>query len=1506
MALPGGESEKLGNHYENTWISLCLAKVLQGTLTSVHIEPLGDTYSVAELRLTTNEGGIEYHQVKRQHSKGPWNLSRLLEKGVIQGFAAIFTRESHAKFKFISQGESEELRNLTEESRSVPTYKDFRSFHLQAKRRREQFENLADKTQFSPDQTFELLRSIYVEGAPDTVLREMLGDKCRILTDNNPVEGSLELKLRELSQTNMHHDWDLISLHDYLQKAGIELSTTNFPKSTIAAVSDQTLRYLDSIHHFLIGGESIQRDDAFLVLQKLQADTTRPIIVITGGAGTGKTNVCGQILEAAKELDWLTLGIRLDRLSSPPNTPKQLGEAFGLPDSPLRVLDGLAANRKKLLVIDQLDNVSTTSGRLTQAFESVREMLAEVKGRENCFIVLACREYDLTTDDRLRKLIDNERGLATQYKLGKLTEQQVVAALERIRRHPTHLSTSQLKILQTPLFLKIYENLNETTKFQTEHDLFGAFWSSKRREFSVKYPTANINASITYLLNRLRAQKTLSISEHSFRVLFPIEADYLLSERILSHDEGLIGFFHESFFDYLFAMHFVTSDEDVIEYLQQQDQMLHCRGVVRQVLTFLRAEDFTTYRKTLQTLLTSQNVRFHLKRSIFDWLRTLQDPEVEELNLLIECRQSTDHSLGLWSEITMRSSAWFDLIYKTGWLKTWLDQTNTKDSDLAVNLVWTVARERANLVVEILHSWLDLAGSFPAHATKIIHFMEFDDAEGLPELYLKMIDRGLISVDEMPFGTQTRMMTFELANRSPTVAMQVLEGWFSRVLEDARVRGVSNPFRSYREDHALHRFHSCSDVLKIAASCATSFVDFFLPVVISLARENLQERRRNELVTDSIWCFKSFGSSLDLSDDILEGLIIALKALGAKSPQQCDPHIRFLQGNLDLDVACWLLVRMLQSNGQAFRDLALDLLVSLPAARSQSWSDCHNWESKNLIAVITPFLSRDQLNSLFDALLDHFESWEYLQKDDLRGRMRHLQGSSLGFSQYQLLATIDRSLYPPHLVKRWQELERKFGKPETIGPKGVSEVQFLNSPIQAPVGVLTDDHWLRAIERCSQPGRAERWWERGGERELARRMAKELIDEPSRLISLLSKLPDDSSNTYAAEALYQLGSVKDFPEEVFWALVRNAMRYTDQETVRAICRCFDSVHFYGVPSDVLRFLINIERNSAVDRITAPCSKVKEFEHLGLNSDRGAIAHAVEQILWKVPDAFESLRRTIEALVIDPSDIIRNQVVSVLMPLLGIDREESIRLFLKLMTIDSPALLGSRRVHLFMSYAIRTHFVNLKEIVQRMLESSDDSARNAGGQFLTFAYLSGMECQTMFNSVLASDSFVRAGVAKVAADLLADEQLRTESSEILQRAFNDEEVSVRSAAAGCFRKMDPGTFEKTTDLTLKFIESEGFKDEAFGFFELLKTTSARLPDVVLLAFEKSSQLIANSDPVENLRTGRFMERNSETIVRLYEQTRDETVRKRCLDIIDGLCRSTTITNLDDLLASQFLS
>jgi hypothetical protein len=145
--------------------------------------------------------------------------------------------------------------------------------------------------------------------------------------------------------------------------------------------------------------------------------------------------------------------LRLDRHSGI-RTSRQLGNQLDLPVSPVVALGAAAAGNPALLVVDQLDAVSLASGRSTEVFDVVDEMLQEIERFPNVRVLFACRQFDIDNDPRLRALLAETRDDAAELvPVAPLEKEQILAAVTAMGLDAAQLVEDQLELLRLPLNL---------------------------------------------------------------------------------------------------------------------------------------------------------------------------------------------------------------------------------------------------------------------------------------------------------------------------------------------------------------------------------------------------------------------------------------------------------------------------------------------------------------------------------------------------------------------------------------------------------------------------------------------------------------------------------------------------------------------------------------------------------------------------------------------------------------------------------------------------------------------------------------------------------------------------------------------------------------------------------------------------------------------------------------------------------------------------------------------
>lgn len=203
-----------------------------------------------------------------------------------------------------------------------------------------------------------------------------------------------------------------------------------------------------------------------------------------GAAGAGKTACVVELVDGLRNrsIPAVVLAFRVDRLNPVTNTA-ELGEQLGLEESPTLVLAAAAAGGEGVLIIDQLDAISSASGRSSDFFEVVEALLAEARGlraKVKLHVVVVCRAFDLENDHRLRRLTEKH----TKTTVGDLAEAEVKKILTADGFRADVLHPKQLQLLLLPqnltMFLGAGFDPGRTPAFTSAKELFDRYWDEKR------------------------------------------------------------------------------------------------------------------------------------------------------------------------------------------------------------------------------------------------------------------------------------------------------------------------------------------------------------------------------------------------------------------------------------------------------------------------------------------------------------------------------------------------------------------------------------------------------------------------------------------------------------------------------------------------------------------------------------------------------------------------------------------------------------------------------------------------------------------------------------------------------------------------------------------------------------------------------------------------------------------------------------------------------------------
>ena len=1471
MTLAGGPAAKLGNRYETLWtVSECI-RLLRGDSDSIRIEEPGE--DKAEFVVRTGRQR-EFHQVKRSHPSGKWSLATLASDRLLHEIGSQVAGEND-RFVFVSGSDARELVDLCKAANDAESAEEFAGKFLKSSKEREKsFNGLLGKWQCGSQTAIDRLRRISVHTIDEHELEKKVLWGLQALFLDQPRK--LLDTTRALVEDSVHRTLHRTEIIEHIRKRGHWLRRLQNPENAGLAIQEVTAHYLGAARRRLIQETLVPREAKVTLLSRL-ADTATDSVVL-GKAGTGKTAYIVGITEALRSRGWPVLTFRLDRVdfANPPTTA-HLGQSLNLEESPALVLAAAAeaVGCPSVLIVDQLDAVGSASGRSTAAFEMVEALLHEARGQRPRVVihtVVVCRSFDWQHDHRLRRLLprdSSEPVKIAEFEVGQVKEILVDADFD-----VTLFSNRQLELLRLPQNLALFleAEFEHSYDFKTTKDLFDRYWDVKRQlvaERAAPTPDHWMDV-IKTLSDKMTSTQQLSVPKESLD-RFPY-GYVMASEGVIVTDGHRYGFGHESFFDYCFARLFSQRGDHLVEFLKQSEQHLFHRAQVRQVLTYLRDADPRRYISELRALLADEGVRTHIKDLAITLLAAVTEPTDAEwevqaqlfgptLDAMAGGTASPDKlSAVAWRRFTW-SQSWFDITCERGLVKEWLASGNDTLANVAVNYVSWHARHSPEQAVALLEPYASCGDKWRQRLRPMAN--AHHTSRRIFEFSLQLIDNG--TFDGVPESVTE--MFYRLHDNHSDWFAEALAHWMRRRLAVSQRRGERLTEKALLSDHAA------AEIAKVAEAVPAAFIDHILPVVLdisdSCAVGDTPPKR------DTVWgcLFKTDHPSG--VDACLLWLADALATTARESIADLRDAISTLRER-DTHVANHLLLALYRGAAAQTADEAVCLLCEQPWRFKCGFSDSPYWCGRETIRALVPHCSAESRKRLEDMVLEYVSPYERT-KDGFR---------RIGWSRFGLLSAFPAELRSSEANAHFKELERKFGEPEgePVGIRG----GIVGSPIgEDGVNRMTDEQWLRAIDKHEEDRLSRIDVFKGGAYQLAQALERRVKEEPERFAWLSLKFPAEANAEYLAHTLSALQE-SDVSTALKLQVCRKAFDEASDRCGSAIADVIGKIKG-PLPDQAVQMIhrLAIESKDPSEELWrqpanggTPYYGDDMLSH-GLNTTRGRAALAVRGLILTDAAHIDRFRLTLERMVCDKSPAVLCWVAGTLNTVTYFDAKLGISLFHS-MDLSEDRLLATRHMDYFLRMRLRDGLVEVRSIIERMLRSSVADVCQAGARLAGLSVLEGNEAEYLVDEALRGSSCHRLGLAQVAATNIATPACRAWCEALLPTLLNDGDGDVRRKAASCFRQLEGTALETYEDLIRTFGESRAFREFSYDLLHALEKSLEKLPG---LTCEICAKLAVRADTE---RPGLDTHAIVKLAFRVYQQHQDDEWTSNALDLIDLLC------------------
>lgn len=1460
---PGGEADKIGNRYENAWVVRHLLGVLSGEAEALTIEPVGQISRGIEV-VVRRKGATEVHQLKRQHkSANNWSVSSLRTLDIWDAARQHVASGRH--YHFVSTLPFRVLQELTDRARQSQDLSTFVSDWLSDELRELFAEVVAIYT--DPAVAWTVLRGFYIRWPDELEIERGNSALAGLLLEG----GSAAQASASLAQLAVHQmgveitEGRLVAeLRSYDLRPRVSQTTSGLTDELQRATDS----WLDSVERQLLR-PLIVRDEAAELIQHVSTAAGKLLFVV-GTAGGGKSGVLRQAVDDWRERNVPIIAFRLDRIE-PFSSTIGLGSRLGLQVSPVTALAALAGGHPSVLVIDQLDAVSLVSGRMPQSFDAIADVIRETTAFPNMRIVLACRKFDIDNDYRIRELVSDTK--STIVTVAALSDAQVDAAVGAMGLDAARLAPDQRVLLRLPLHLVLLNSIaseSNALSFRTTQHLFDAYWDRKRRDVMQRRPATRYSSVVSTLADaismRQRLSVPMSVLDHDD---LANDADVLISEYVLARDGREIAFFHEAFFDYAFARVWTSRGETLRDFLTGGEQELFRRAQVRQILRHMHDSDSDRYVEEVHALLTSDEVRFHLKDAALAILGDLDDPSSAEADMVLEVASSHPAlDAKLWGRL--RGRAWFARLDADGHIASWLD--GDEDSqNRALNLMTGVVATCPDSIVELLlyrrqrpaySSWLRL----------IIRYSQLQESRSLFDLFLEAIRAGLYTNREHELW----LSVHDLAEARPDWAVEVLVA----VLVD---QPGSMALDSHGQVAGLKaREHTASELVRQAAKSAPQpFCDALLPYLLQVMAVTAYKPYSDAPVTDLQFShrYPDFASNGDLDDILYEGMASAIKTLVGEDSEGIRPMLQLLATDKH-DSAQWLLYQGLLAGGGDYADWAAELLLEGPHRWLSGYASNGVWTTRQVLQLISPKVSDEYFSRLETAVRDVRYPWEKRRP---------------GWYAFNLLSGMQEKRLSPVGRRRLGELRRSVGMVQPPEPTGVVG-GWLGPPIPSEATLrMTDDNWLQAMNKHAG-GRENFQSLKGGALEQSRVLQHETQKNVSRFARLALRLTADINPVYGAAILMGLGEAEPVEDAapVFDAVrhlaalgqeennlwLGNALRrYLQKVPIELVLLVRDRAVSAADPSDDGRrvWYKDESRHRSADIWTS-----------GINTARGSLAETLGDLLIYDADGSRTalVVPVLDRLAADPAVPVRACVAHTIIAATRYARPQAVEAFWRLIQGDD-ALLATEPVQRLIVYVGNDDPVAVLPVLDRMLVSSDSGVQEAGGQLAAYAAMEWGMADVLQRVLDGQEASQRKGAAGLCAFRLPHTSNTVVASAALKVLFMDSEEEVRKAAGEVAGSLREHRLQPSRDVLSALIASPAFETCLPQLLITLERAPDRVDDLVLLCVKRFNQVFGTD--ASDIRTGAAGDARhiGELVIRGLAQSRTRKNRAALLDVLDGL-------------------
>ena len=1534
---PGGYSDKLGNRYEGRWVVKQLLRLLNEKIHSIEVEPIGDDERGVDIIIERNDGTKQFQQCKaRNASKEFWSIADLNNRGILQKMQFQLDRNSEYEFALVTGVSATVFGDICESARSSnENSEDYYNFQIQqiGETRRKVFEKFCEYLNLNQSKVvdrasaYDYLKRMHIVLWPDdqSSYDELLG-WASVLVNGEPQ--NVVSCLADYAESNLRKCLLTNAVRKHLADLGFHPRKLAHDSRVVPAVEDLQRRFEESIAPLLVAGKLIPREETQELFKALDGENP---IVLHGTRGYGKSGVLYELTHILKERGWAYLPVRLDR-QVPRHTAREFGVDMGLPESPVICLKSLLAGKPGVLIIDQLDALRWTSSHTASSLDVCKVMVREVMSLRSMgkyiSVVLSCRTFDVENDPEIKSWLGKETVADQRYRkieVKSLPDKSVEEIVKNVGGNYEGLTNRQKQILSSPQHLAMWVIIlqeGDTPDFQSSTQLMRVFWKNRYQELEkagVVASDANhvLDMLVNYMEQNGKISAPASLVNNHQRVYTELQ-----SIGIIRTDDERITFCHQNYLDFRIADSLLREihqrQRNIKGWLgSKKCQSLFRREQLRQVLLLLCDESPDQFLNNVKEILESKDIRFHLKHLILEVIGQIEKPSRQLCDYLLELFADDYWNPHINETVFLGKPQYVKFLIDKAVVSDALDSDNEEKRNSMLWLIRSVTEKIPDTITNIISPYISRGGDWPQMVLSSLCWNCKDDSEAMFELRLQLVRMGIVK--EFVYWK-------ELAKTYPIRTLQLIEAvistWDTPKLKD---NSLSNRGRQSRLEQ--WGAEEIQNLKAVAINNPVYTWELLMPNVERLTAIKFDRYHGglNDWLYGDRFGFENARASI--SSGIVELLCESGKKMASDNTDVFLERASKLSKSIS-PVTQQILITSYLALPTEFADEAINYLLEDTSRFNlgTGYSEPQWMPAVRLIEAHSTHCS-DNLFEGLETAITHYHSPDEKRMAEcyISSWKKGYFGDYWGRDQYFLLPALWQKRRSKNTNNLIRVLKRKFA--------GYSKERFMRggrftggcvgSPLPSDrLEKISDKAWLGIINNKDIPEETHKMKQIGPDSVAEssvthfandlRRIAKRY---PERFAQLALQFHGDVNSSYLAAILDGVKTTKpeNIPEEekssweparieTIEAIIEKFPLGDDDRVARDFCWLIRERASENWSEKALNRLLgyaishpDLEPGKLnVRRAGQPCNvfTVDDLIQNAINCIRGVAGLAIGALLWEHSDWLEKLKPGLEHLVNDPHPAVRVAALQACLPLLNIDKDLAVNLFLQACKDDLCVAACHYAVNYF-NCCMQSHTEKLSHVVVQMFNSDKDEVAEKGAEEVCARWLFWGLFENELNNCRSGSVAHREGIAQVASHFVTKEEYTEKCKDLLLPLFDDENADVRQKTRHAFyNRIEVLKLSNIQTFIQTFIESQAFRDDPTGIlftFEHFLGSLVPYADVVFCICEQFTGPLAELSRDASQSIAHDASKITSLLLRLYEQSKENNldISDKCLDAWDIL-------------------